>query len=303
MEKHSIAKLGTLMLSLLMVGTGAYATEGRSIYPMGVENYMAGALPPPGLYGMVYGNYYKADRLNDGSGNAIPVPDFKITATAITPRVAWVSGKKVLGGDLVFHAILPIVNLKAKATLPGLGTVDYNKTGVADMTTGVGVGYHHSHNLHSVIAINAMWPTGKYDKNSPFNIGTNHTAVEPVYLVSYIDPAGPNADARIGYIINQNNKDTNYKSGQELHVDYAAGWGFGNGWTAGVGGYYLQQTTSDSGSGVTNSDNKTRAFAIGPSIKYDSGKGWFLTAKWEKESMVKNTTQGNEFWVKATFPF
>lgn len=42
--------------------------------------------------------------------------------------------------------------------------------------------------------------------------------------------------------------------------------------------------------------------AIGPNLKYDSGKGWFLTAKYQFEGNVKNGAQGNALWLKAVFP-
>jgi len=50
-------------------------------------------------------------------------------------------------------------------------------------------------------------------------------------------------------------------------------------------------------------DSKGRAFAIGPSIKYDSGKGWFVAAKYQMETAVRNRADGKAFWVKAVFPF
>ena len=76
----------------------------------------------------------------------------------------------------------------------------------------------------------------------------------------------------------------------------------GLGWTAGVGGYYYQQLSSDKQSGATLANSKGKAFAIGPSVKYDSGKGWFVTLKWQKETMSENRAQGNAFWMKAVFP-
>jgi hypothetical protein len=50
-------------------------------------------------------------------------------------------------------------------------------------------------------------------------------------------------------------------------------------------------------------NNKGRAFAIGPAVKYDSGKGWFVTGKYQKESSVRNRAEGQAFWMKAVFPF
>jgi hypothetical protein len=77
----------------------------------------------------------------------------------------------------------------------------------------------------------------------------------------------------------------------------------GNGWTAGVGGYLYQQLNDDKQGGTTVSNHKGRTFAIGPSVKYDSGQGWFVTAKYQAETHVRNRADGAAFWVKAVFPF
>lgn len=210
----------------------------------------------------------------------------------------WVPGAKLLGGDLVTHVIAPLVDLKV--TTPG-GT--QSKTGLGDLTMGVGIGYHHSPQLHSVVALDAYLPTGGYTKGDIANIGRHYSAIEPVYAVSFIDPKGFNGDIKLGYIVNQRNSATDYQSGNEFHFDYAAGWGLDNGWTVGVGGYYKQQVTADSGAGAAAAGaNKYSGFAYGPNIKYDSGKGWFVTAKWQAESNVKNGAQGNALWLKAVFP-
>lgn len=50
------------------------------------------------------------------------------------------------------------------------------------------------------------------------------------------------------------------------------------------------------------SNNKGREFAIGPSIKYANSNGWFLTAKWQQESSVRNRAEGDAYWLKLTVP-
>nr|HMN56095.1 transporter [Ottowia sp.] len=270
---------------------------GGSTYAHGTENFMVGAVPPPGLYGLVYAEHYSADRMNDSSGRNLGIPGFSVRASALVGRVVWAPGVKLLGGDLVMHAVAPLVNLKVSA----MGA-SQSKTGLGDMTVGFGLGYHHSPQLHSAVALDLILPTGRYDKGEMANIGRNYASIEPVYAVTYVDPKGFNGDLRIGYLLNQRNKDTDYKSGPELHFDYAAGWGLGNGWTLGVGGYYRQQTRLDRQAGVSLPDSKTSGMAIGPNLKYDSGKGWFMTAKWQFERKVKNGTQGNALWIKAVFP-
>ena len=294
--QYTTFKKSITAATLIGAALAANATEGGlSVYPNGTENFMAGALPPPGLYGMVFGNHYEATQVNDNSGNNLNIPGFKVQANVVAARLAWVPGTKVLGGDLVAHIIIPMVNLSVN--VPG---ASQSKSGVGDVTTGLGVGYHHSPNLHSVAALDLFLPTGAYNKTDLANIGKNHFAFEPVYAVSYIDPNGFNGDLKFGYIVNSKNDATNFTSGNEFHFDYAAGWGLGNGWTLGVGGYVYQQTTDDSGAGATS--NHASAMAIGPNVKYDSGKGWFGTLKFENEFNVKSRAQGNSVWLKAVFP-
>ena len=294
---RSTLHLSTLLLAILAAGP-SFATEGGgSIYPNGVENYMTGALPPPGTYGMVYGNLYSADRANDAHGNAVTPPDFKVRAEVVAPRFIWVTGSKLFGGDMVVHAIAPIVDLKVTA-----GGATQSKSGLGDMTVGLGSGFHYSPEWHAIYAVDVMLPTGGYTKGDLANIGRHYLSFEPVFTASRIDPKGWNADIKMGYLTNGRNSATDYTSGSEFHFDYALGWGLGNGWVAGVGGYVYQQVTEDKQAGATVADSKGKAMAIGPSVKYDSGKGWFVTAKWQKEMNVDNRAQGNALWVKAVFP-
>lgn len=275
----------------------AHGTEGGgSSYPMGAENYLTGAMPPPGWYGQVFAESYRADRLLDNQGHKA-VNDFHLSADVIAPRLIWVTNQKLLGGDLAFHVNVPLVDLK----------VDVNgqhqrKTGMGDIIFGPALGYHYSEKFHAIYALDIFAPTGRYDRGDLANLGRNYWDFEPIAAFSYVDPAGINADIKMMYDFNQRNRDTDYRSGQEAHADYSLGWGFGNGWVVGVGGYVYRQTTDDRQNGDRVEDNKGRAFAIGPSIKYSSASGWFVTAKWQQESDVRNRPEGDAYWVKFTLP-
>ena len=288
--------LGTVITT---IATPSFATEGGgSTWPLGLENFVAAALPPPGFYGMVFGNYYHADRLKDGQGNTIPLA-FDVKAAVLAPRLVWVTAEKVLGGQLAFHAVAPLVNLKVSVA----GT-SQSKSGLGDVTVGPVLGYHFSPTLHAVAALDFTAPTGSFDKNELANVGRNYWTVRPVWAMSHIDPTGFNGDFVALYNTNRKNTDTNYKSGDEVNVDYSLGWGLGHGWVAGVGGNWWRQVADDKQAGATvgSDGNRARSFSIGPSVKYDSGKGWFITAKWQKESGARNKAEGNALWLKAVFP-
>ncbi|MBI3904587.1 transporter [Pseudomonas fluorescens] len=286
-------------LSLLAIAsTGVQATEnGGSSYPMGAENYMSGAMPPPGLYSQFFVGHYEADSLRGNHGEKLPV-DFSVRADSIAPRLIWVTDQKILGGNLAVHALVPLVDLKVE-----VNGQSQSKQGLGDIIFGPALGFHHSEKLHSILALDFIAPSGRYDRGDQANIGRNYWVIEPVLAVSYIDPNGLNVDAKMMYDFNLRNDATDYRSGQEAHVDYALGWGLGNGWVVGVGGYVLYQTTDDRQNGERIEDNKGRALAIGPSVKYTSNSGWFLTAKWEQETEVRNRAEGNAYRLKLTVPF
>jgi hypothetical protein len=288
-----------LAMSWGLAAAAANATEGGgSIYPMGAESFLTGALPPPGLYPLLYATHYRADKLKDNHGNTVPL-DFKVTANAVVPRLVWVTDNKLFGGQVAHALLVPLVKLDVD-----VGAVGQSKSGIGDMTiTALALGYHHNAHLHSVFALDILAPSGRYDKTEMANIGRNYWAIQPVYSASFIDPAGWNADIKLMYDVNFKNTDTHYQSGHELHADYSLGYGFKQHWVAGVGGYVYKQITSDQQNGIDVPNNKGQALAIGPAIKYDNGKGLFVMAKWQKEMNVHNRAEGHAFWIKALLPF
>ncbi|EXF92709.1 signal peptide protein [Pseudomonas fluorescens HK44] len=287
-------------LSLLAAGVSVnvQATEGGgSSYAMGSENYGAGSMPKPGFYGLVYSSHYEADSRNGNNGEKLPV-DFRVQSNSISPRFVWVTDQQILGGNFALHTVMPLVDLKVD-----LNGRSQRQQGLGDITFGPGLGYHLTDKLRSIVGLDFVAPTGEYDRNDLAKIGRNYWVVRPVLALSYIDPVGLNADAKIMYDFNTKNKATDYTSGQEFHVDYSMGWGLGNGWVVGVGGYVYQQTTDDRQYGERIENNKGHALAIGPSIKYASSKGWYLTAKWQQETDVRNRAEGDAYWLKLAIPF
>lgn len=286
-------------LALWAVGSAQALESGSTpAYPNGGEGFLAGVVPPPGFYSLIYASSYSANRLNDSQGNHLNVPGFKIRANAIAARFAWVPGVKVGDGDLVFHTIVPLLNISANT--PG---GSQTKTGLGDVTVGGAVGFHHSPHFHTAFGLDWHLDTGGWSRTNIVNLGNNHKAVEPIAVFSYIDPAGLNADMRVGYSFNQRNKDTDYRSGDDFHFDYSVGWGMGPKWVLGVGGYYYRQVKNDKQGGVELANSKTRAMSMGPILKYDGGNGWIFTVKWEKEFAVRNKTQGSALQIKALLPF
>jgi len=127
-------------------GGAAFATEGGgSTYPNGAENYLVGAMPPPGVYVLEYLSGYSANQLRDNNGNQVPI-NFNLNVTAASTRLIWVTDQKLFGGQLAFHTIAPLVNVGASVNGAG-----QTKSGLGDMVFGPGLGYNVSENLHYVV--------------------------------------------------------------------------------------------------------------------------------------------------------
>lgn len=294
--KESLVALAALAAMCAVMPVAQATENGGSTYPA-AENFMMGAAPPPGFHMLGYATTYTATKNSDGNANAnAGTPNFKLNVNVAAARFVWPTDKQLMGGSMLFHAIVPVVDL----TL-GFGGTSQHKTGLGDITLGAGVAYHHSQNLHSVMAIDVVAPTGDYKSTDFANIGRNYWSVQPTYLRSYINPNGFNGDFKLTYNYNTKNTATQYQSGDELFVDYALGYGLGNGWTVGAAGYWTKQATDDSGTGAIFGSNHKNGYAIGPAIKYQSPSHWFITARLIQETM-RNAAEGTALSIKAILP-
>lgn len=287
-----------LSISILTVPVLASSTElGGGAYPNGAEDFMAGAVPPPGTYFLNYLTHYWANDFKDGSGND-SIPGFKLRATANVFRFLHVTNTKILGGNWAMHVFIPIVNVDL--TLP-VGSK--SRTGLGDIIVDPIILSWHSKNWHFAAGLDIYIPTGDYDKNRLANTGRNYWTFEPVFAFSYLSDEGFDLSMKFMYDINTKNQDTDYLSGQEFHFDYTIGKKFGN-WSLGVGGYFYKQITNDKINGVKvgTDGNKGQAIALGPQVKYDY-KNMSFTLKYQKEFEVKNKPEGDKLWFKFVYAF
>lgn len=284
-------------LTLGLAGT-AHATEGGgTTAAAGAEGFLAGALPPPGTYGLVYANHYTASRFNDKDGNAA-IPGFKVTANVLVGRLVHMTGTTVLGGQLGYYGVLPLVDLKVNAA----GMSD-SRTGAGDIEAAPLLAWHGPQ-WHTAAALALVLPTGSYDKTRMANPGNNITTLRPVFVASYLTEDGLDLSTKISYSINGKNSDTNYKSGQYLHADFNAGLRVAPEWQVGLQGYLIRQTTDDKQGGVkVGSDgNRTRVFAFGPAVRWQtSPTAPSVEVRWLKETGARNHTEGNALWLKAVW--
>ena len=299
-----------LFLSSLISSSYVCATEGGgSSYAGGNEDFMAGALPPPGFHLINYFLWYNAHEYKDlrmGGVKAKDIfgkePDFDLNVVCNAFRFLYVTKFKVLGADLGFHVIQPILNIDVDISTPGFSISD-SDTGLGDTTFSPFVLGWHFKNWHFVAATDINAPTGDYNAKDAAVCGRGYWNIEPILAFTYLSDGGFEVSSKFMYDFNIRNPDTDYKSGQEFHFDYLVGQHIGN-WNFGINGYYYIQTTDDSFSNESAEfdGNRGHALAIGPAIQYNY-KNMFFNLKYQLETAVDNRPEGERLWFKFFYAF
>jgi hypothetical protein len=153
-------------------------------------------------------------------------------------------------------------------------------------------------------------PTGEYDKNDLANVGKNYWTLEPAVSLSYLGSKnGIEVTTFAGVDFNSENQDTDYQTGEQVHLDMTVAQHLPLGKAiAGVGanGFYYQQVTGDSSDTSRLGDFKARTAGVGPVLSYAtkvSGHDLVLEVKWLPELDVEHRLEGDYVWVKAAVIF
>lgn len=286
-------------LALSFASVAAQATEnGTTSFPSGNDDFLVAAMPPPGWYGIVYTNRYRADHLAGANGD-VPLPRFDLRVNAAALRLDWVKPVTILGADRWGTLlVLPLVGVDVAVTGPDGTRTTASKSGQGDLTFGNGLHWTLG-SYHAVLAVDVVFPTGRYAATDAANIGRNQYVVRLNHMGTWFPTEHWDISYRAHTDFNFRNRDTGYKSGQTAYLNFAAGWKPTPQATVGLTSYVLKQVTDDRlhGARVGPDGNRLAARGIGPGAKYFFPNGMFVTASWYKESGVRNAPRGNSLWV------
>ena len=110
----------------------------------------------------------------------------------------------------------------------------------------------------------------------------------------------------MGHIYNTKNDATDYKSGQEIHVDFMINQFLSESWAVGVHGFYLKQITGDSGDGAVLGDFKAEAAGVGPAALWNTrlfGHEVSFIAKWLIEYHAERRLEGDHAFLSFALSF
>jgi hypothetical protein len=339
--RSAVSTVSVLTCALLsMAPTSARAAEAAtSFYLLGSNSSMAGFAPLPGTY-LVDLNYFYAGSasgsaalsltspkagVRDGANRALTLDaNLNVSASAYyqIPTLLWVAPNRVLDGNFGLSFAAPIgakrvnadIDAVANLTLPKLGTsltagqrlsLEDGRGAFGDPTVGAFLGWHQG-NLHWRLGTMLNVPLGAWDRDRMANIGFNRWAIDVTGAVTWLDlRTGLELSTAAGFTFNGENPATNYRSGTEFHLEFAAMQNLSKQFAIGVVGYHYQQITGDSGAGASLGDFKGRVSAIGPQVNYTFMVGKMpvsTSLKWTHEFDVENRLKGDMALLTLTLP-
>ena len=225
---------------------------------------------------------------------------------------------KIFGGDLAFGATVPFGEPGVRAGLLLDGPIINRLLGrslalsardrdlnFGDPVMSTALGWHAG-NWHWKLGAAASIPAGAYEPGELSNVAFNRWIGDFTAGLTYLDPTlGIDLSAVGGFEVNGDNPDTDYRSGNALHLDLSATKYLTKELSVGVIASHYQQVTGDSGAGATLGPYKGRVTAVGGTLGYtfEVGKIPISTRlKVLREVDVENRFEGTIGFLQVSFP-
>lgn len=282
-----------LFFVLYCISAGvAHASSGH--YVNGVEGIKAATLPPEGFYVRSYSAYYNAPDYRNKS-NKIVNNDFRLNVFCQATRLIYSSNISVLGGNLLFDAIIPFqytdISYKTGQSSP---RTSESMFGLGDIMLEPLVISWHGDWYDAAVGTGIYLPTGYFSKNHPSSPGKGfYTVMFTAGGTVYFDSEKTwSASILSRYEVNTQQAETNTTPGNDFHFEWGIGKTFNKTTTVGVAGYCSWQTTDDSGSDATH--DRTIAYAVGPEVGFDiPAYNAAVSVRFLKEFGNTNSSQGS----------
>jgi hypothetical protein len=304
--------LAFIILSVALASPAWSAEYGTGVYLLGYQSSLAGCQPAPGFY--LRNDFYVYQ------GNAAILPFSRriqlnlrgriiadlVTATYVTPLkilgahygvgVIWSAvANNFLKGGLEVNTRFPRANQVLSRSREG------SYTGVGDLTvTPINLGWHLGP-WHIMAFGNLYAPVGSYNPNRRLNTGLNRWAVEPNLAVTWLQPKyGQEISISLGYTVNFENPATDYRTGNEFHLEYFLGQHLPKGFALGLAGYIYEQVTADTGAGASLGAFHGETLALGPCLTFSgqiASHALGLNARYYHEVKVINRLNGQSFFL------
>jgi hypothetical protein len=313
-------KSGTLPYVVLLCGlvtAPAIATEsGTSFYLLGQRGQnAAGVIPVEGVFLAVPNYYYSGDisgsrQLPVGGSLALGV-DAGVFLTL--PTAIWATPVDIAGGKLALSGTVVYgqSDITARGTLeiPGIGVRAAEKQddrwSLGDPVFAATIGWIRGATQISLVG-SVNIPIGDYEEGRLANVSLNRWVGDITSAFTWrAEDSRIELSGAAGFTLNGKNDETDYESGNEIHLEAALFYHLSPKWSFGLNSYYQKQVSGDSGAGAALGSFKGQVFGIGPGVTANFMLGESpvsMAFRYFVESNVENRMDGEAAHLMFSMP-
>jgi len=299
------------LLILLVFSFKLYGAEDAS------SNYLNGFYGTYGVAmapqdGLTISNYtmvYDAKTDKSISNSSISV-DSDVTTYADVLYLYYTFEEKILGAKFMIGANTSVSHAKVKTNIVSDSTSNINQVsdnGIGDIGIIPFSVYYKMDDWYFNIYEYIAMPTANYDVDNKINFGLNRWSFDSVLAVTNLsEETGREYSFAVGIIANSKNKDTDYKTGTEFHIDVMINQYFSDSFGLGMQAYYYKQISGDSGSGTIFGDFKGESYGIGPSLYWapkTKDDNFYITTTWTHDLKAKNRLKSDLVVLNLVWQF
>jgi hypothetical protein len=303
----------TLFALTFVLMPAAHATEGgASLYLPGTYNdFSAAVFGPSGLY---FRNDFFAYH---GTISSAPIGgrlfndvDQRVWMNSL--KFSLLTETRIIGARYGAALTLPVVlygHAEGFVQLePGQARRQNDRSGIGDLYLAPIQLNWRWDDHHLTYSQGFFAATGSYDADRVFNLGRNYWGFDPNLSYTWRhEKRGHEVSFTAGYLINTRNHDTNYRSGNEFHLDFLVAQHLSPRFALGVPGYWYKQVSGDDASVLDRlnlGDFRGESAGIGLAILFKptiGGKDVSFILKWVHDIYAKRHFEGSEIMLSAAF--
>lgn len=325
-------KLKSIAVVLVFLGMRLLGEAQDPVLPaanLGLANLMDGIAGPPGVLYQNYTQFYSTRHLRDASGHVAP-SDLRINPLLSMHQLIWLTKVKVLGGNLGFTVLVPIVKLSATSrSAAGNATGSGNPGGVnpaaaavpsvnpgvlGDLVQGTAIQWSgkklFGKGLSHRVEFDVSLPVGAYDTAYAINPSAHLYTFSIYHAFTWSAAAHLNISARNQFNYNTHVLGAGARPGMFYNGNYSVEYGIVRSLWVELAGYWLLQLNQDAHYGDSHyyqtqygiRDTREQSFALGGGLAYLAPGGILVEGKLFAETGGKNRTQGLRPTLRLAVP-
>lgn len=278
---------------------------------LGLANVYDGIAGKPGFVYQGYAQYFQTRGLYDAAGRNTH-SDLKVNSLLQMNQLIYLSPVKVLGGNLGFTVLVPIVQINS-SSLSGQAP-NANPGVLGDLVQGTAIQWSDKHlfglPFSHRVEFDVNIPVGSYDSRYVINPSSHLWAYGIYHAFTLMLDDNFSISSR-----NQFNYNSHYiggqgKPGAYYNGNYSVDYSIIKSLKVEAAAYYLAQFNQDSYNGDSHyyadhygiSNTKERVFGYGPGLAYFAPNGVLVEAKMFFETAARNRFEGNRPTLRIAIP-